>query len=219
MWTAIGLVASGAAQRLMKGLSAAFEWLLSDPRHIPLVVCAAMWAINALLIVPGRDRQIAALETSLTAEQSAHLGTVNAFLAASAQAQREAEANVVRVRAEQEIITGEVTRDLRSDLAAVSARFDRLRARNAAAINPGHADAAGLPVLPDAAGRAAAAAPDHNLPAAGELSPKAYCPAGLVCLTIDEAEAASLDAHNHNALIDWVWGQSAVRFVPEGAAQ
>jgi hypothetical protein len=40
-----------------------------------------------------------------------------------------------------------------------------------------------------------------------------------VCLTIDEAEQASQDAHRHNRLIDWVFGQSAVRFTPEGSAE
>ena len=39
-----------------------------------------------------------------------------------------------------------------------------------------------------------------------------------MCLTIDQAEQASRDAHNHNRLIDWVIRQSAIRFTPEERA-
>lgn len=219
MWTAVGLFASGALQRGLKGLSAALEWLLSDPRNIPLLICAAMWGAHALLIVPARDRDIAALEASLTAEQAAHLGTVNAFLAASAQAEREAEANALRVRTEQENITDATLALLAADHAVLGARFDRLRARNAAAVDPRHAATADLPGTSDAPGRAAATAPDHDLRPAGELGAQPACPIGLVCLTIDEAEAASQDALRHNRLIDWVYGQSAVRFTPEEPAE
>lgn len=224
-WMAIRLLFSGAAKRLLKGLSAAFEWLLSDPRNIPLLVCAAMWAVNALLIVPARNRDIAQRDGQIIrvslerdAEAAAHLGTVNAFLAASKQAQKDAEANAQRVAREQEIITDATLSNLRSDHADLRARFDRLRrARDTAQINPGRADPAGLPGLSAAPGRINAAAPDHNLraPGTGELSPKAYCPADMVCLSIDEAEAASEDAHRFNRLIDWVLAQSAVRFTPD----
>jgi hypothetical protein len=41
------------------------------------------------------------------------------------------------------------------------------------------------------------------------------CPRGFVCLTIDQAQRASEDAHRHDRLIDWALGQSAVRFTPE----
>ena len=215
-WPAIRLFASGALDGLLRGLSAAGKWIVSDWRNGPLVVCAAMWAAHALLIVPARDRTIAETEALLTATQLAHLGTIANFIDASAEAQRQAEANAVRVAAEQEAITDATLADLRSDHAALRLRFDRLRARDAAAGNPRRADPAGLPGARDAAGRAAPAPGDQDVPA-GDLTLQPLCPAQLVCLTIAEAEQASIDAHNHDRLIDWVFGQAAVRFTPEPA--
>jgi hypothetical protein len=219
-WIAFKLFASGVLDAVLKGLSEALKWLLSDWRNGPLVVCALMWAAHALLITPNLRADLAATETSLAAEQAAHLGTVNAFLAASDQAQKDAEANAQRVAREQEIITDAKLAEYRADLGDLRARFDRLRrARDAAQTNPGHADPAGLPGLPAAPGRAAGAAPDHDLRAARGLGEQLACPTALICLTIDEAEDASEDAHRFNRLIDWVLGQSAVRFVPEEPAE
>jgi len=199
MWTALKLLASGALEAVLKGLSAALNWLLSDWRNGPLLVCALMWAAHAILIVPARDRTIAALDASLTAEQAAHLGTVNAFLAASVQAQKEAEANALRVAREQEIITDDIVSDYRADLAALRARADRLRARGATAINPGHADPAGLPDVSAAAARTDAATGEDRLSAAGTLS-------------LPDALIASEQALQLDALISWVEAQSAVQF-------
>jgi len=212
-WGALRLLASGAFDGLLRGLSAALNWLLDDWRNAPMTLFGAAFFFLVFVKIPRLQDDLAASEKLVEATQLAHLGTIANFIDASDEAQRQAEANAARVRAEQEVINDEVTRDLRSDLAAVSARFDRLRARNAAA-NPGRADPAGLPAAGNAAGRIAGAPGDHDLPAARSLS---ACPAHLVCLTIDQAERASQDAHRHNRLIDWALGQSAVRFAPEGS--
>lgn len=212
-WLAFRLFFSGVLDGFLRTFSAAAKWLVSDWRNGPLVVCALMWVVHALLIVPARDRTIASTEKLLEATQLAHLSTIDNFLDASAQAKRDAEANVARVTAQQEAITDATTRDLRSDLAAVSARFDRLRARDAARLAAGNADPAGLPGAGGAPGRAAGAPGAENLRAPGELS---ACPPGFVCLTIDQAHRASEDAHRHVRLIDWIEAQSAVRFTPEG---
>jgi hypothetical protein len=200
----------------VRGLSAAGKWIASDWRNGPLLICAAMWAIHALIIVPDMRSDWRATADQLEASQLAHLGTIANFLDASAEAQRQAEANVARVTAEQEAITDEVTRDLRSDLAAVTARFDRLRARDVARTDPGRADPAGLPGTSAAPGRAAGSAGDQDLRAARELS---LCPRGFVCLTIDQAQRASEDAHRHDRLIDWAIAQGSVRFTPEVPAE
>lgn len=204
MWIALKLLASGVLEKLLKGLSAALDWVLSDWRNLFVVLfgLAAFW--QGWVTIPNLRADLAETEASLTAEQSAHLGTVNAFLAASEQAQKDAEANARRVLREQESITDEAVSRYRSDLAALRARFDRLRARDAAAIDPGRADAAGLPGLPDAAGRADAPAGEDRLPAAGALS-------------LDDALIASEQALQLQALIDWVNAQAAVRFVPAEA--
>jgi len=216
MLLALKLFASGAFDALMRGVSAATEWLLEDWRNFALALLAALYIFFNWVYIPGLRRDLADTAAQLEASQLAHLGTIENFIDASAEAQRQAEANVARVRAEQEVINREVTRDLRSDLAAVTARFDRLRARDAARADPGHADPAGLPGPGAAPGRAAGAPGDPDLRSAGELT---ACPPGLVCLTIDQAERASQDAHRHNALIDWIEAQSAIRFAPEEPAE
>jgi hypothetical protein len=212
-WAAIRLLASGAAERFLRGLSAAAQWLVSDWRNLPLVAFggAVLWL--AWVTIPARDRTIAATEALLTETQLAHLGTIASFIDASAEAQRRAEANAARVKAEQEKITDATLADLRADHVGLRARFDRLRARNAA-IDPGRADPAGLPGAGSAAAGAAGAPADQDLPA-GDLTPQPLCPSQFVCLTIEEAEQASIDAHNHDRLIAWVEAQSAVRFTPE----
>lgn len=202
MWIALKLLAAGAFEWLVRGLSAAAKWLASDWRNLAVAIVfpALLW--SQLVTVPGLRADLAEAEAGLAAEQAAHLGTVNAFLAAAKQAQAEAEANARRVAREQETITDAITSDYRSALAGLRARFDRLRARNAAPSDPRHADAAGLPGLPDPAGRADAPAGEDRLPAAGGLS-------------LGDALIASEQALQLQALIDWVKAQAAVRFVPE----
>ncbi len=216
---AFKLLASGALDGLLRGLSAALKWLLADWRNLAITALALFGGFHHFILNPRMDRLLTQSEQLIEDTQLAHLGTISNYIDASAQAKREAEANAARVRAEQEAVTHEVTRDLRSDLAAVTARFDRLRARNAASVHSGGARAADLSGPGGAPGRAAGATGDQDLPAAGELSagdltPQPLCPAGLVCLTIDEAEKASEDAHRHDRLIDWAIGQSLIRFAP-----
>lgn len=214
-WVAIRLLLSDVSDGLVKGLSSVAKWVFSDWRNGPLVIAALMWAAHALLITPKLRADLADTGQLLAETQLTHLGTIFNFIDASAEAQRQAQANVARVEAQQEAINHEVTRDLRSDLAAVTARFDRLRARYAAAGNPRGADAAGLPQARDAAGGIAGAAAHQDLLTAGDLTSQPACPSQLICLTIAEAEEASAAAHRHDRLIDFVIGQSAVRFTPE----
>lgn len=216
MWLALKLLASGALDAVLRGLSAAAKWLVSDWRNGPLVMFAFGFAVHVFVIAPGLRAQRDEAQAALAAETAAFDQTIVNIATASAEAERQAQANVARVTAEQEAITDEVTRDLRSDLAAVSARFDRLRARDAARTDPGRAGAAGLPGAGAAPGRAAGAPGDQDLRAARELT---ACPPGFVCLTIDQAQRASEDAHRHNRLIDWVIPQGAVRFNPEESAE
>lgn len=218
-WAAIRLLFSGVLDGVLRGLSAALKWLLADWRNavVGTVLPGFLWM--ALVVAPGLRADLAASEKLVEATQLAHLETISNFIDASAEAQRQAEANAARVTAEQEEITDATLADLRSDHAALRLRFDRLRAR-AAAADPGRADAAGLPGAGNAAGRAAAAPADQDLPAArnltgADLTAQPLCPSQFVCLTIDEAQQASEDAHNHDRLIDWVEAQSAVRFTPE----
>lgn len=201
MWLGLKLLASGAFDAAMKGLSAALQWLLSDWRNMALSGFGVALGWLLLFTVPGLRADLAETEASLVAEQASHLGTVNAFLAASEQAQKDAEANAQRVAREQETITDAITADYRADLAALRGRFERMR-RRAARTDPGNAGAAGLPGIPDAAGRADAAPGEDRLPAAGSLS-------------LPDALIASEQALQLQALIDWIEAQSAVRFTPQ----
>jgi hypothetical protein len=225
IWAAIRLLFSGVLEEVLKGLSAAAKWVFSDWRNGPLLVCAAMWAVHVFLITPHARNAWRETAAQLEASQLAHLGTISNYIDAAAKAQADAEANVARVTAEQEEITDATLAAHRSDLALLRARFDRLRAggagnpagilraRDAARTDPGRADPAGLPGPGAAPGRAAGAPGDEDLRAPGNLT----CPAGFVCLTIDQAQRASEDAHRHDRLIDWAIDQSLVRFAPEGS--
>lgn len=209
------LLASGAGNWLLRGLSAAGKWVLADWRNATIVALAVFGAFHHFILAPRMRALIDESQQLVTDTQLAHLGTIFNFIDASARAQADAEANAARVKAEQEKITDATLATYRADLAALRVRFDRLRARNAAAAS-GRADPAGLPGTGNAAGRAAGASGDQDLPA-GDLTAQPLCPSQFVCLTIEEAEQASIDAHNHDGLIDWVIGQSAVRFTPEGS--
>jgi hypothetical protein len=211
MLLGLKLLFSGAFDALLRGVSAALKWLLADWRNavVGTVLPAFMWM--ALVTAPGlrdeiaeRDRKIVRVNLDLVAERSAHLGTVNTFLEASRQAQKDAEANALRVAREQEIITDASVANYRRDLAALRARAGRLRARDAARTDPGHADAADLPGLSGPAARADAAPGEDRLPAAGELS-------------ASDALIASEQALQLDALIDWIEAQQTVRFNPEPA--
>lgn len=211
MWLAIKLFASGALDAVLRGLSAALKWLLADWRNAVIAALAVFAAFHQFILNPRMSDLVDQLQTSLAAEQAAHLGTVNAFLAASERAQDDAEANAARVRAEQETITDAKLADYRADLAALRARFERLRARDTAAADPRRADPAGLPQLPATPGRADAAPAQDRLPPAGDRQ--------ALELTLPDALIASEQALQLQALIDWVAAQSAVRFTPEEPAE
>ncbi len=110
MLLALKLFASGAFDALMRGVSAATEWLLEDWRNFALALLAALYIFFNWVYIPGLRRDLADTAAQLEASQLAHLGTIENFIDASAEAQRQAEANVARVRAEQEVINREVTR-------------------------------------------------------------------------------------------------------------
>lgn len=201
MWIALKLFASGALDRLLRGLSAAGKWIVSDWRNFAVTLLAGLYIFSNFFHLPRLQADLAEARALHEAEQLAHLGTIANFIDAGQQAQRDAEANAARVKVEQERITDATLATYRADLAALRARFDRLRAGPAAA-DPRGAYPAGLPGAGNAAGRAAQAPGQDRLPAGH--------------LTLADALIASEQALQLNALIDWIEAQSAVRFTPEG---
>ena len=114
---------------------------------IALGIVVAMQSCTIDRIEGERDkaRQLAA------DEKSAHVQTVSNYRAAAVEAARVQTANLVRVRAEQERISDEVTASFDSRLADARRRI--LRAESAAA-DPGRAGATSVPGTGDAADRA-----------------------------------------------------------------
>jgi hypothetical protein len=207
MWLTLRLIASGVFQKLLKALSAALKWLLSDWRNLALAGHAAALSWLLIFTVPGLREDLATTERMLTVEEIAHAATVRNYIDASDKAQADAVANAARVKAEQERITDATVRTYRADIDRLRARFDRLRAADglrsgAPRTDPGRADAAGLPGSGDAAARTAGAAAQDRLPAPGSLN-------------LDDALIASEQALQLQALIDWITAQSALRFTPE----
>lgn len=208
MWVAAKLFFSGAFEMALKWGSAALQWLFEDAWRLAAIVFVASWAWATFITVPQieSERDRARLQTG--AVRAAFAGTVANFRAASAAAQRAAEANVERVEAKQAAITQEVTNDYESRLAAARSRADELRrAASRTTADPRGADAAGLSGSGAAASPADAAPADPRLPSA--------CPADRVCLTLDEALIATEQAIQLDALISWVERQAAVPFQTE----
>lgn len=98
-------------------------------------------------------------------EREAHAATVRNYRAASAEATRQAEANVARVKSEQAKITEEITNDYQARIAAVRARAARLRNDP----DQGGSGATSLPAPGTAPGGPDGAAPDHGLSAEERL--------------------------------------------------
>jgi hypothetical protein len=203
MWLGLKLLASGAGNWLLRGLSAAGKWVLADWRNFAVALLVPLYLSVNFILVPRLRDDLAATRALLASEEAAHAATIRHYIDASAEAQREAEANAARVKAEQEKITDATLATYRADLAALRVRFDRLRAGEAAGNSRG-ADPAGLPGAGNAPSRAAAPAAEDRLPAAGGLS-------------LDDALIASEQALQLNALIDWTEAQSRVPFTPEGS--
>ena len=216
MFAAAKLLFSGVLEKVFEWASAALKWLFSDWRNGPLVLCALMWAAHALLIAPKLRADIATLtderdraQMQTGAVRAAFAGTVANYRAAAATAELAARANVARVEAEQAAITQEITDAYEDRLAAARARADELRrAAGRAAVDTGSAYAADLPGSGATTGSADQASGDPRLSATGDI----VCPAGRVCLTIDEALIATEQAIQLDALIDWNLRQAAVEF-------
>jgi len=219
MFTAIRLLLSGALERVLSALSAVLKWLLSDWRNGPLVWFFALFLVNAIIIKPAMREEVRGAESQRDtaraerdATKAAFEQTVAGYLAAAEQAERDAEANLARVEADQAAITQETIDDYESRIAAVRANADRLRAGalRAAPINTSGPGAANLPGSGDTATGADAAPGNPELPAGPNV-----CPSDFVCLTIDEALIATEQAIQLDALIDWNLGQAAVPFTPQ----
>lgn len=121
-------------------------WLLIARRFwwaVP-ILALLMWGLRVDHLRAGYKADLAQEIRDHARTQSAFDQTVQGYRAASDLAKRAAQANVVRVKAEQSAITERATNDLESRLAATGAAYDRLRSRTAAA-DPGSTGEAAMP--------------------------------------------------------------------------
>lgn len=167
----------------MTALLANWKTLLTGGLFLALAIYAAIQAGNAKHY-----------RKAFVNEKAAHAETVLNYRAAAAEATRQAEANVDRVKSEQAKITEEISHDYQARIAAVRARAARLR-DNA---DQGGSGEAGLPAPGDPSGGPDAPAGQDRLPA----------PDALICTE----QAIQLEE-----LQRWVHEQSTVD--NEGAAQ
>lgn len=218
---------AGAGNWIVDLLGQAAKWLLSDVRHLVIVALALPMLFASIITIPNLRAEVAEwrakagkAEVRIKIERNAHVQTIVNYRRAQAEAERAAEANVVRVRTIQQAETRSVIDALENRLAAARHRFGelvRLRGQGAVAADPGGAAPAAVPGVSDA-GRAADAAPgDRGVPARRAVTAKPDCPSHLVCLSLEEALTATEDAESHDALIDWIERQARIQFVPSPA--
>ncbi|HKY82610.1 MAG TPA: hypothetical protein VJM09_14180 [Sphingobium sp.] len=125
-------------------------------RYWPHLAIAAMAIALAftLLRLEVRTAERDKWQTQAAAEKQAHEQTVANYRAASAEAQRQAQANVERVRAEQAQITERTVNDYQARLADVDARYERVRVQLAARTDLSSTDTAPMSIASDATCRA-----------------------------------------------------------------
>lgn len=164
-------------------LTGAFRWLADLVGRYPLsfacvaFILALAWTWNAKTTAEReRDEAVAAYHA-----------TVKRYLTSQAEAEAAEKARLTRVRAEQERITDAVTSDYRQRLAAVRARYDRMRAQ----ADRGAPARVNVPGVPQAAGGTDEAASDPGFSLRARL-------------------IASEQAEQLVALQEWVRQQGAV---------
>ena len=160
---------------------------------IPIVVLLAANAI-LFLTLNARTADRDEWRDRAVAEEEAHQQSVENFRVATAEAQRQAQANVVRVKAEQAAITERTKNDYQARLADVDARYDRVRAQLAARTDLSSTDVAPVSIASDATCRAYGGGSCDDL---------------LAKLAIAERQAWNLVA-----LRQWLTDQAAVKVEP-----
>ncbi|MEO0589096.1 MAG: hypothetical protein AAFZ11_00900 [Pseudomonadota bacterium] len=220
IWAGLRLFLGGAAEWLFKALWEAFKWVFSDAMRAIIAVSWALLAWLYFFALPGlaeqRNEALVEADENLEgwiAERKAHAASIDNHRAASAAALAEAKANAARVEAQQRAINERNARDYEARLGALRDRYDslvRLRDGRAPAdqrAGAGGADAAGLPGVAALPGSADEAASDPRLPAAAI---EQTCPADRICLTLEEAWIASVQALQLDALITTIEERQAV---------
>lgn len=161
--------------------------------HLTIVATAVALAFT-LLKLEVRTAERDKWQTQSAAEKQAHEQTVANYRAASAEAQRQAQANVARVKADQTKITERTVHDYQARLADTDARYERVRVQLAARADLRSSDQAPVSITSEATCRAYGGGSCDQL---------------LAKLRIAERQARNLVA-----LRNWVADQALVKVEP-----
>lgn len=185
--------------------------LLSAPTLWPLFR-RFWWAIPVGLLMISNvalRHRLSEARGAVSAERAAHATTITNMQAARAEAARLDATNMVRVQAEQAAINRSIEDDYQVHIAALRARFERLRANSAA--RGGGGRGATMSGISDTTSGADGAAGQDRLSAGLTPSTASRSPSpdggGL---SDDDALIASEQALQLEALQAWVRAQSAV---------
>lgn len=179
-----------------------FDWVTSDWRNGPLLMLGILALGHIFVIDPNLREQRDKVIGERNTERTAHQKTKTDYREAQAEAARQEQKRIERVKAEQQEITDAVEEDYRRQLAGLHARAERLREELRAGAGAAGASGSGeMPGLSTATGRTAEAAGDRGFSAPFGRSPAEQLERDVI---------ASEQAIQLNALIDWLLAQAAI---------
>ena len=192
--------------RIVRGI---FDWMTEDLRHAAIAMLGAVLAVTWFVSIPDLKRDVAERTAERDEargerddERAAHGQTKTDYREAQAEAARQEQKRIERVKAEQQEITDAVEADYRRQLAGLRARAERLREELRAGAGAAGAGGSGeMPGLSTATGRTAEAAGDRGFSAPFGRSPAEQLERDVI---------ATGQAIQINALIDWLLAQAAI---------
>lgn len=185
--------------RIVRGI---FDWVTSDWRNGPLLMLGILALGHIFVIDPNLREQRDKVIGERNAERTAHQKTKTDYREAQAEAARQEQKRIERVKAEQQEITDAVEADYRRQLAGLHARAERLREQLQSGTGvAGAGTSIAMPRLSAAGSGSAEAAGDNGLPAAFDRDPAEQLERDVI---------ATEQAIQLNALIDWLLKQNAI---------
>ena len=186
-------------ERLARGI---IDWVTSDWRNGPLLMLGILALGHIFVIDPNLREQRDKAIGERNAERTAHQKTKTDYREAQAEAARQEQKRIERVKAEQQEITDAVEADYRRQLAGLHARAERLREELRAGAGAAGAGGSGeMPGHSTATGRTAEAAGDRGFSAAFDRG---------AAEQLERDVIATGQAIQLNALIDWLLAQAAI---------
>lgn len=199
----------GIAKAIGRFVLGGVGWALEDWRHAAIVALGCLCAFQTIHRIPSLKREVSQADDALAAEKRAHRTTITSFEMATAEAERQAQANVERVRAEQTAITREVVDDYETRIADARRRAGELERMYVVAARSGarRAEAAGVSRPRTTTDGTDAPTGQDRLPSSDPGEPGE--------LSLGDALLATEQAIQLDALITWVEQQTQVQNAAE----